>query len=75
MFKKILYPTDFSDVSKKALDYIKQLKSIGAEEVLVVHIIDERGFHAIEAYSSGNASQLEKEIIEGVAEELKAIVK
>ena len=26
MFKTILYPTDFSDVSKKALDYIRQLK-------------------------------------------------
>ena len=26
MFKKILYPTDFSDVSKKALAFIKQLK-------------------------------------------------
>jgi len=30
MFKKILYPTDFSDVSQKALDYIKQLKETGS---------------------------------------------
>ena len=73
MFKKILYPTDFSDVSKKALDYIKQLKSGGAEEVIVLHVIDERGFHVIEAYSSGNAVKLEMEITEGVEKELKAI--
>jgi len=25
--KEILYPTDFSDVSKRALDYIRQLKA------------------------------------------------
>jgi nucleotide-binding universal stress UspA family protein len=42
MFEKILYPTDFSDVSKKALDYIKTLKDAGAKEVVVLHIIDER---------------------------------
>jgi len=73
MFKKILYPTDFSDVSKKALDYIKQLKSGGAEEVIVLHVIDERGFYAIESYSSGNAVRLELEIREGVEKELKTI--
>jgi catalase len=32
MFERILYPTDFSDVSKKALDYIKQLKEGGAQK-------------------------------------------
>ncbi|UCD32986.1 MAG: universal stress protein [Desulfobacterales bacterium] len=42
MLRKILYPTDFSDVSKNALEYIKQLKESGVEEILVLHIIDER---------------------------------
>ena len=46
MFKKILYPTDFSDVSKKALEYIKQLKEAGTEEVIVLHVLDERGIDA-----------------------------
>lgn len=40
MFEKILYPTDLSDVSKKALDYIKQLKEAGARKVIVLHVID-----------------------------------
>jgi len=40
MFEKILYPTDFSDVSKKALDYIEQLKEAGTKEVIVLHVID-----------------------------------
>jgi len=34
MFKKILYPTDFSDVSKKALNYLVQLKDAGTKEIL-----------------------------------------
>ena len=44
MFRKILYPTDFSDVSKSALEYIKQLKESGVEEISVFHVIDERDF-------------------------------
>ncbi len=42
MFAKILYPTDFSDVSNKALEYIKKLKEAGTREVIVLHVIDER---------------------------------
>lgn len=42
MFKKILYPTDFSDVAAKALDYIKQLKEAGAQEVTILHVINQR---------------------------------
>jgi len=42
MFQKILYPTDFSDVSQKALTYVKGLRAAGAQEVVVVHIIDQR---------------------------------
>jgi len=32
VFKKILYPTDFSDYSEKALKYVVQLKKAGTEE-------------------------------------------
>ena len=42
MLQKILYPTDFSDVSKKALRYIEQLKGAGTKEVIILHVIDER---------------------------------
>jgi nucleotide-binding universal stress UspA family protein len=42
MFRKILFPTDFSDVSHKAAKYIKQLKGAGAQEVVVLHVIDEK---------------------------------
>ena len=73
MFKKILYPTDFSDVSKKAIDYIKQLKEGGSETVIVLHVINERGMRAIERYASGNSMEIEQRIMDDAKQELKAI--
>jgi len=75
MFKKILYPTDFSDVSKKALDYIKQLKGAGTKEVVVLHVIDEREIEHIAHLAELNVSisELEKRREEYAKEEMKAI--
>lgn len=42
MFTKILYPTDFSEIADKALDYIKQLKEAGSQEVVILHVINQR---------------------------------
>jgi len=53
MFEKILYPTDFSDVSKKPLNYLKQLMDARAKEVIVLHVIDERKIEAIALYGTG----------------------
>jgi len=75
MFEKILYPTDFSDASKKALDYIKQLKGAGTKEVVVFHVIDEREIehiaHIVELDIS--IEELEKRKEEYAKEEMKAI--
>ena len=73
MFKKILYPTDFSDVSKKAIDYIKQLKEGGSETVIVLHVINERGMRAIERYASGNSMEIEQRIMDDAKQEIKVI--
>ena len=73
MFKKILYPTDFSDVSKKAIDYIKQLGKGGAEMVIVLHVINQRGMQAIEQYASGNSMEIEQRIKDGAKQEIKVI--
>ena len=73
MFKKILYPTDFSDVSKKAIDYIKQLKERGSETVIVLHVINERGMRAIERYASADSVEIEQRIMDDAKQELKVI--
>jgi len=50
MFKKILYPTDFSDVAKSALDFVKQFKGAGSEEVVVLHVLDKTRHEAFSMY-------------------------
>ena len=74
MFKKILYPTDFSDVSKKAIDYIKQLREGGSETVIVLHVINERVMRAIERYATGRDSvEIGQKIMDDAKHELKVI--
>ena len=73
MFKKILYPTDFSDVSKKAIDYIKQLKEGGSETVIVLHVLDERGMTAIARYATGDSMEIEQRIMDDAKQEIKII--
>jgi len=75
MFEKILYPTDFSDVSKKALNYLIQLKDAGTKEIVVLHVIDEKGIDAISRYGAGNAETLIREITKEAMEEGKKIEK
>jgi nucleotide-binding universal stress UspA family protein len=75
MFEKILYPTDFSDVSKKALEYLAQLKDAGTKEIIVLHVIDEKGIDAISRYGAGNAETIIREIEKEAMEEGKKIEK
>ena len=75
MFEKILYPTDFSDVSKKALNYLVQLKDAGTKEIVVLHVIDEKGIDAISRYAAGSAEPMIREITKEAREEGKKIEK
>jgi nucleotide-binding universal stress UspA family protein len=75
MFKRILYPTDFSDVSKKALAFIKQLKESGSETVILLHVIDERQIQAIESFVSEHSEKLTRDIIETISQEMQSIEK
>ena len=78
MFEKILYPTDFSDVSKKALGYIKTLKDAGAKEVVVLHVIDEREIEHIShlpELSLDIKEELEKKKEQYASKEIRVIGK
>jgi len=75
MFEKILYPTDFSDVAQKALNYIKQLKDSGTREVVVLHVIDARGFDSAHRLLGDNEfKMLEKKKIEETEKRLTELV-
>jgi len=75
MFEKILYPTDFSDASKKAVDYLVQLKEAGAKEIVILHVIDEKGMDAIYRYGAGSAVEIIGAIEKEAREEGKKIEK
>lgn len=58
MFRKILYPTDFSDGSKIAINYLIQLKDAGTEEVVILHVVDTRSLHIPDLYAIMDLSTL-----------------
>jgi len=74
MFERILYPTDFSDVSMKAVNYVKQLKDAGAREVTVLHVIDERTLLAPDILSGIDFIALQDELRRIADEECNKIV-
>lgn len=57
MFANILYPTDFSDVSNKVIDYIAALKGSGIKKIIVLHVIDKRQFDCVE-FGVANVGEL-----------------
>ena len=75
MFKKILYPTDFSEVSEKALGYVKKLREAGTKEVVVLHVIDQNEIASIRRAGvyAGINEELEKIVEENAKEEMKAV--
>jgi len=76
MFEKILYPTDFSDVALKALEYVKRLKASGAKEVIVLHVNDERGNDSvIRILGESQFSKLNKNKMEETDRKLKGVEK
>jgi nucleotide-binding universal stress UspA family protein len=54
MFRKILYPTDFSEVAGRALEFVKQLQPAGANEVVVVHVLDQRELRNLSVFGGVN---------------------
>jgi nucleotide-binding universal stress UspA family protein len=73
VFKKILLPTDFSDASKKALGYIKQLKQAGLKEVIVLHVIDERELDTIFQHSAARFEDIVRSIRADARKQMDAV--
>ena len=51
MYKKILYPTDFSETAELALNQVKAFKTLKVEEVVLLHVIDERDIKKRDIFS------------------------
>ena len=76
MFTKILFPTDFSETSWKAMDYIKQMKQNGLNEVIVLHVTDGDTLEKIEhLISSERVQQIRSKICQETRDALQATQK
>ncbi len=65
IFKRVLYPTDWSDCARVTLQYIKALKGAGVEEVVVAHVMDEK---AMRLQPPDRFREFEKEDMERLEE-------
>jgi len=70
-FRRILYPTDWSDCAREALDHVKQFKTAGVEEVIVAHIMDEKAMKLQPEEKFREFERVDKEKLEKVELELE----
>jgi len=61
MFRKILFPIDFSETAFKALEYIKHMKKTDSEEVILLHVIHRRVIETIAKFEVGRYEVSKKE--------------
>jgi nucleotide-binding universal stress UspA family protein len=79
MFEKILYPTDFSDVSKKALAFIVGMREAGVKGVVVLRVIDQKRIEYIHGISWAGRDEIKffdsvnKQLEQEALDELKPI--
>ncbi len=73
MFRKVLYPTDFSDVAGKVGNYLKKLKDAGMEEVVVLHVMDVRHLHIPVIYAINKYYALEEAYMTAAKEHADAV--
>lgn len=70
-FYRVLYPTDWSDYAQEALRYLKGLKNVGIEEVVVAHIMDEKAMKLQPPDIFKMFERDDKEKLEKIKKELK----
>lgn len=73
MFEKILYPTDFSNVAKNALDFIKTLENADKKEVIVLHVMDANMINFSSRYAPELFLTIEEKIKENITKDLSRI--
>jgi len=73
MFTKILFPTDFSDLSEKSLKYVIQLKEAGTKEVLVIHVIDKWILEKFSIDFTSNVNELVEKATGSAEASLKSV--
>lgn len=84
MFRKVLYPTDFSPYSNAVANCLLDLKPAGVEEVIALHVIDKRLFaqfpevstdviNAMRESAADNLAKIEKKLADAGLKVIKRI--
>ncbi len=82
LFRKVLYPTDFSELAEVAKNYVLKLKEANAQEVVVLHVIHPLEFSLPQfddpfaldvATIYAHIPEIEKEVLKKHEEMLNAI--
>lgn len=75
MFEKVLYPTDFSDVAYKAMDFIVQLQMAGTREVVLLHVVDQKDLFTMEQHRArwADIAQIQKTWEDEITREMDSI--
>jgi len=73
MFKKILFPTDFSDVARKAMKYIAELKGTETQEVIVLHVMDEKELTVLSSRAPDQYLRIMEVLNKEVSTEMAAV--
>ncbi len=72
-FSRVLYPTDWSDCARTALNYLKGLKDAGVEEIIVVHIMDEKAMRLQPPDKVKEFERVDREKLDLVRQELEEV--
>lgn len=70
-FSRVLYPTDWSDCAKAALEHIKGFKNKGVEEVVVAHVMDEKAMRMETPKKFKEFWNIDRKKLEAVKQELE----
>lgn len=69
LFEKILFPTDFSFSSERALEFVRALKGAGTKEVVITHVVDDRYLFPYRAKEARRESEIRLEVVKKELEE------
>jgi len=74
LFERVLFPTDFSGLSEKTLEFVTGLRRCGTTDVILVHVIDERDITTIASGGSaylGSVPEYETEAQKRLREDMR----
>ncbi|WP_297438059.1 universal stress protein [Thermococcus sp.] len=81
MFRKILFPTDFSEGSYRAAKYFKRANGMAVGEVILLHVVDEgtfedllNGYSLLYSDENMEIDAVKRELLKKTMEKLRAKV-